>query len=88
MERNVGRYDRAIRIVGGVVLVFAALAPFAGFLPVRLGALPWLALPALALLVGVLLLLTGATGRSIVYSVFGFETYTPENEGRSPDERR
>lgn len=45
MERNVGRIDRLVRIVGGIVLILTALSPFAGFLPISLGNLLWLAIP-------------------------------------------
>jgi len=82
MERNVGRLDRLIRILGGIVIVLAVLSPFAGFLPIRrLETLRLVSIPALLLVIAILLLLTGATGQSVVYRVFGFRTYEPPEEG-------
>lgn len=86
MDQNVGRGERIVRLLGGLVLVLAALAPFAGFLPFRLSSLLWAAIPAMLLVVGVLLILTGATGRSIVYSVFGIRSVgRPDEESEEDD---
>jgi hypothetical protein len=66
MERNVGKYDKAIRIGLGASLIIMGL-PFAGG-----GFANWLKI--VFLVVGAVLLLTGIIGFCPIYKVLGMST--------------
>lgn len=63
MVQNVGTADRAARIILGLVLAGTGLG---GFIPS-----PW---HYLAILIGIVLLVTGITARCPAYSLMGFST--------------
>lgn len=73
MEKNVGGYDRVLRLVFGPILIIAALAIYLEALVVTglLGA----ALIVAGLLVGAVFVVTGATQKCPLNSVLGFNTY-------------
>jgi len=74
MERNVGGYDRIGRLVIGAVLVLAGIAGYAGLFRVAVGPVPQ-ALGALVLVViGAVLLVTGATRKCIINRLLGINT--------------
>jgi len=62
-EKNVGMIDRAIRIIFGIILLYL----FAG----NIVAAPWSYLVAL---IGIILLVTGAVGTCLLYSMLGMST--------------
>ena len=62
-EKNVGMIDRAIRIIFGIILLYL----FAG----NTVAAPWSYLVAL---IGIILLVTGAVGTCLLYSMLGMST--------------
>jgi len=64
-EKNVGSLDRVVRIILGIIL----LAVFA----IGAVAAPWSFLVAL---IGLILLVTGALGTCMLYSVLGLNTAT------------
>lgn len=69
MDRNVGGLDRSGRLVVGAVLVVAAVAGLAGSL--QLG----LTIGLAALLVGAILLVTGATRKCPINQAVGRNTF-------------
>ena len=80
MKRNVGGYDRIGRFVIGAVLVFVGIAGYAGLLRVAVGPVPQ-ALAALVLLVvGAVLLATGATRKCVLNRLLGIDTFRPGSE--------
>jgi hypothetical protein len=62
-EKNVGKIDRVVRIILGIVLI----AVFA----LNMVAAPW---SYLVVLIGLIALVTGAVGTCPLYSVIGFTT--------------
>lgn len=62
-EMNVGMIDRVIRVIIGLVLI--------GAFALNMVAAPW---SYLAILVGIIALITGAVGTCPLYSVLGFTT--------------
>jgi hypothetical protein len=76
LHRNEGPLDRAIRVAVGVVLVAVGLFALGG-LAGEIGGL-------VVAGVGVLSLLTGATGFCLLYVPFGFSTLPRRSEAASP----
>lgn len=68
MERNVGGYDRLARLVVGPILLIVGVGSIAQLLPVGLP------IAAVALLVGAILLATGAVKQCPLNSLFGIDT--------------
>lgn len=62
-EKNVGKTDRVIRLVVGIILI--------GAFALGMVAAPWSYLIAL---LGIIALATGAIGTCSLYSVLGFDT--------------
>jgi hypothetical protein len=84
MEKNVGGYDRIARLVLGPVLIIAALAVYFEVLAVAglLGA----ALVVAGLLVGAVLVVTGATQVCVLNRLLGIDTYRDRTgEDEAPD---
>jgi hypothetical protein len=77
MEKNVGGYDRIGRFVIGAVLVVAGAVGIAGEMSLAVGPLSTVVVGALLALVGVVLLVTGATQTCPINSVVGLNTYDP-----------
>jgi hypothetical protein len=73
MEKNVGGYDRIARFVAGPILLAMGLATLAGMLVLAEGTLNT-ALGAIALLLGVVFLVTGLTQRCVLNSLLGIDT--------------
>lgn len=68
MEKNVGGIDRQGRIVIGVILAIAGLAALGGFWAV--GAV----IGVVALLIGIILLVTGTTQKCPINEAAGMDT--------------
>ncbi|MBC7222759.1 MAG: DUF2892 domain-containing protein [Anaerolineae bacterium] len=66
MEANEGTVDRIVRLVVGVVLLWAGLWPLGG-----LGGAAWGIVLAL---IGLVLLVTAATGFCLIYRILGIST--------------
>lgn len=79
MEQNVGGYDRTARLVLGPVLAIVGTAALFGFVTVAAGTLG-VALAAVALLVGLVFVVTGLTQKCPLNSVLGLDTYGGERE--------
>lgn len=75
MDKNVGGLDRNARLVVGPVLVAFGVAAVAGYLDVGLGGTVGLAVTALAIVVGAVFLVTGATQRCPANDLAGVDTY-------------
>ena len=73
MKKNVGLYDRALRLVFAVGVIVLA---YIHVLPGSWNILTWC--------VGGILLLTAAFGRCPLYSVCGIDTRVPRASGASP----
>lgn len=84
MEKNVGGYDRVLRLVFGPVLIVAALAIYLEALVVA--GLPGAALVVAGPFVGGLLVVTGAIPKSPIYQLFGIDTDRRTATEESPDE--
>ena len=74
MTRNIGDADRTARVIGGAVtgLLFSTHRDW-GNLTTALG------------VVSVLLLLSSVTGWSLLYAIFRFSTYKPEDSAPRKD---
>lgn len=72
MDKNVGGLDRTVRLVVGALLVLLAASSFDGFL--NLGIVAGL----VALVVGLVLLVTGATHKCPINGAAGVDTYEGE----------
>ena len=77
MEPNVGGYDRIGRFVIGTVLVLAGIAGYAGLLAVAVGPVPQALASVLLVVVGAILLITGATRQCVINRVLGINTFRP-----------
>ncbi|GAA2663621.1 YgaP family membrane protein [Halobellus rarus] len=78
MEKNVGGYDRTVRLVLGPVLGIISLAALAGYVSLGFGPLSTGAVAALFGLVSLVLIITGATQQCVLNRVIGLNTYRPE----------
>ena len=74
MERNVGGYDRTGRVAIGLVLVLGGAAGYAGFVRLAFGPFPQALTGAVAVLIGVILLVTAGTRRCPINSALGINT--------------
>lgn len=74
MERNVGGYDRIGRLVIGGVLVLGGIAGYVGFVRLAFGPFPQALTALVAVLAGIILLVTGGTQRCPINSVLGIDT--------------
>jgi uncharacterized membrane protein YkgB len=79
MEKNVGGYDRIARLVVGPILAIVGTAGLFGFVTIAAGTLG-VALAAIALLVGLVFVVTGLTQKCPLNSVLGFNTYRKSAE--------
>ncbi|WP_254831907.1 YgaP family membrane protein [Haloglomus salinum] len=79
MDKNVGGYDRIARLVLGPVLAILGTAALFGFVTLAAGTLG-LALAAIALLVGLVLVVTGLAQKCPLNRVLGLDTYRTEVE--------
>ncbi|MFC7079748.1 YgaP family membrane protein [Halorussus caseinilyticus] len=79
MQKNVGGFDRTVRLILGPVLLVVVLAWLLGAIALEL----WLA--AVALLVGAILTVTGLTQKCPANSLLGMNTF--RREGETEDER-
>lgn len=75
MKPNVGGYDRIGRFVIGTVLVLAGIAGYAGLFSVAVGPVPQALAAVLLVVVGAILLITGATRQCVINRVLGIDTY-------------
>jgi hypothetical protein len=74
MEPNVGGYDRLGRLLLGAGLVAVAVAGYAGFVRLAFGPLPQALTAVGVALIGLVLLVTGASRRCPLNSVLGVDT--------------
>lgn len=79
MEKNVGGYDRIARLVVGPVLTLVGAAALLGFVTIAAGTLG-VALAAIALLVGLVFVVTGLTQKCPLNRLLGFDTYRGPRE--------
>ena len=75
MEKNVGGFDRTVRLVAGPILVAVGVALAAGLLDVGLTGTVALAVTALALVAGLIFIVTGTTQKCPANEVAGLDTY-------------
>ncbi|MFC3960064.1 YgaP family membrane protein [Halovivax cerinus] len=73
MKKNVGGTDRTARLVVGPILALVGVAILGGW--IGLGGTLGTVLGALAVLVGVVLLFTGATQVCVLNRLLGVDTY-------------
>lgn len=71
-EKNESNLDRIIRAIVGAILVIVGLTALKGWAGI------------VALIIGLILLLTAATGFCLLYKVFGFSTLKEKEGKRSP----
>ena len=79
MDKNVGGYDRIARLVLGPILAIVGTVALFGFVTLAAGTLG-VALAAIALLVGLVFVVTGLTQKCPLNSVLGLDTYRKEVE--------
>ncbi|WP_181686264.1 YgaP family membrane protein [Halorhabdus salina] len=75
MEKNVGGWDRTVRLVIGVVLLGVAMAGFAELLTYEIGPITTMIGSAILAILGVLLVVTGALQQCVLNQVLGIDTY-------------
>lgn len=80
MDRNVGGFDRILRIVVGVGMVVTSMTTVV--LGGSLGESDQIVLAGVTLFVGALLLLTASSRRCMVYGLIGRNTYRAGSEER------
>lgn len=68
MNKNVGGIDRMGRFVIGIIALLAGIAIVAGYLKVGV------AIGAVAVVVGLVLLVTGGTQKCLIYEAAGIDT--------------
>lgn len=84
MQKNVGGVDRIARLIVGPVLLVAGIAGYAGLLTVAVGPFPQALTSVALVLVGTILLVTGAVQRCPLNRLFGLNTYR-RRDTREPD---
>ncbi|WP_255197347.1 YgaP family membrane protein [Halorarius litoreus] len=84
MEKNVGGYDRIARLVVGPILAIVGTAGLFGVVTLAAGTLG-VAIAAIALLVGLVFVVTGLTQRCPLNSLLGFNTYRGKREADEPE---
>jgi hypothetical protein len=75
MQKNVGGLDRTVRLVAGPILVTVGVALAAGLLDVGLTGTVALAVAGLALVAGLIFVVTGTTQKCPANEVAGLDTY-------------
>jgi hypothetical protein len=75
MEKNVGGMDRTVRLVVGPILAAVGVAVAAGLLDLGTTETVALAVGALALLAGLIFVVTGTTQKCPANQVAGLNTY-------------
>lgn len=85
MQKNVGGTDRIARLVIGPILILAGVAGYAGLLALAVGPVPGALAAGVVLLVGAVLLVTGAVQQCPLNSVLGFNTYRRKTAGETED---
>lgn len=75
MQKNVGGLDRIARLILGPVLVLAGVAGYAGLVTLAVGPVPQALASALVVLVGAILVVTGAVQRCPINRLLGVNTY-------------
>jgi hypothetical protein len=75
MQKNVGGLDRTVRLVAGPILVAVGVALAAGLLDVGLTGTVALAVTALALVAGLIFVVTGTTQKCPANEIAGLDTY-------------
>ncbi|MFB6130334.1 MAG: DUF2892 domain-containing protein [Salinigranum sp.] len=88
MQKNVGGYDRIVRLVLGLLLVVVGVAGYAGLLALAVGPIPQALGSVIAFLVGAILLVTGYTETCLLYLPFGFSTRRADAESAPADGER
>lgn len=86
MEKNVGSYDRIARLVLGPVLAVVGTAALFGYVTIAAGTLG-VAIAALALVVGLVFVVTGLTRTCLLYSLLGFDTSRGDREVEDSEAR-
>ncbi|WP_276260273.1 YgaP family membrane protein [Haloglomus litoreum] len=84
MEKNVGGYDRIARLVVGPILAIVGTAALLGYVTIAAGTLG-LALAAIALLVGLVFVVTGLTQKCPLNSLLGLDTYRKSSEAEEAE---
>lgn len=79
MQKNVGGYDRIARLGIGPVLVLVGIAALVGWISLATGTLG-VAIAALAIVVGAVLLVTALTRVCFVNSLLGIDTFRGDGE--------
>lgn len=74
MNTNVGGLDRTARLAIGAILVIVAVAGYAGLLPIAVGPVPQALGSLIVLVVGLILLVTGAARTCPINSLLGVNT--------------
>ena len=85
MEKNVGGYDRIARFVVGPILVIAGAAALLGLFTIAAGTLGLVA-AVVALLVGLVLVVTATTQKCPLNRLVGLNTYRGEKPTESTTE--
>lgn len=79
MQKNVGGFDRTARLVAGPVLVAVGVAVAVGLFDVGLTGAAALGVAGLALVVGLVFLVTGTTQKCPANEIAGVDTYEDKN---------
>ena len=74
MEKNVGRTDRMVRFALGGLLALVGVLGYAGFVSLAFLGVGQALAAVVVFLVGVVLLVTGATSTCLIYRVLGVDT--------------
>ena len=74
MKKNVGRTDRMVRLALGGLLALVGVLGYAGFVGLAFLGIGQALAAVVVFLVGVVLLVTGATSTCLIYRVLGVDT--------------
>ncbi|MFB6166676.1 MAG: DUF2892 domain-containing protein [Candidatus Nanohaloarchaea archaeon] len=74
MEENVGNKDRQARLFVGAFLTVIGLAGYAGYVTLAFGPLPQALTSVVSIVIGAVLLVTGATNKCLLYSALDMDT--------------
>lgn len=94
MQKNVGGYDRLVRLVVGPLLVVVGVAGFAEVVSLAVGPLSTAVVAAVLVVAGLVLAVTGAVQKCPANTLLGANTYrgrtteTPEAETAPAEETR
>jgi hypothetical protein len=75
MKKNVGGWDRTVRLVVGVVLLGVAVAGFADLITYEVGPITTMIGSAILVILGVILVVTGALQQCVLNQLLGIDTY-------------